>query len=255
LFMLTSFTTALRTKKVVTLTAIVALAGCAAPTEENTDDEVVASSESSIVGGTTTSSYAAVGAFVEAGEPFCTGTVIAPRVVLTAAHCFEGARAATVRFVLGPNAFAPSASLRVARLVAHPSYNPFELTNDIGVAVLSQDAPVAPIPVNTAALDASWVGRSLTFVGYGVTNGVTGAGGGVKRQVTIPIAQVGATQFAYTGSKGTCFGDSGGPAFLQSANGSLSVVGVTSYGDQRCRQFGVDTRVDVYRSFLASASQ
>jgi secreted trypsin-like serine protease len=32
-------------------------------------------------------------------------------------------------------------------------------------------------------------------------------------------------------------------------------VGVTSYGDQTCTQFGVDTRVDAYRSFISSAIQ
>jgi len=75
----------------------------------------------------------------------------------------------------------------------------------------------------------------------------------VKRVVTIPISQVAATQFAYQAAgKNTCNGDSGGPAFATDASGNLTVAGVTSYGDQSCTQYGVDTRVDTFQSFIAS---
>jgi hypothetical protein len=49
--------------------------------------------------------------------------------------------------------------------------------------------------------------------------------------------------------KNTCNGDSGGPAFAE-VGGELLLAGVTSYGDPSCTQYGVDTRVDVYASFL-----
>jgi secreted trypsin-like serine protease len=235
--------------------AIVAtLGGCAADAMTETSEDEMGSTSSSIVGGTTTSAFPAVGALTRSGSPFCTGTVVAPRVVVTAAHCLAGARASSLRFAIGPNAFSPSAALRITRVTAHPGYDPNQLINDIGVVVLAEDAPVTPIPMNTTAFDASWVGRSLTFVGYGVTSGITQSGGGVKRQVAIPIAQIGSSQFAYTGSKNTCFGDSGGPALTQDAQGATVLAGVTSYGDATCRSFGVDTRVDVFRTFVAQAS-
>ena len=234
------------------LALVATLGGCAA--EANGEDDDVTSSSSPIIGGTTTSAFPAVGALTQGGSPFCTGTVVAPRVVVTAAHCLAGARASSLRFAIGANAFAPTASIRITRVTAHPAYDPDQLVNDIGVVVLADDAPVTPIPMNTTALDASWVGRSLTFVGYGVTSGLTQSGAGVKRQVAIPIAQVGAAQFAYTGAKNTCFGDSGGPALTRDAQGATVVVGVTSYGDATCRSFGVDTRVDVFRRFVTQAS-
>lgn len=230
------------------------LTGCAAEQEEQPAEDT-SSTESEIVGGSLTSSYASVGALVTAdGFPFCTGTVIAPRVVVTAAHCLAepGTSATGIRFALGPDASRPTSVLRVRRIAYHPQYDAQQIKNDIGVVILSADAPVAPAGVNTS-MTSSWVGKSLTFVGYGVTNGNTQTGAGKKRVVTIPVSQVGATQFAYaTRGKNTCNGDSGGPAFASDASGNLTVVGVTSYGDAGCTSYGVDTRVDAFKSFIGS---
>ncbi|MBX3263566.1 MAG: trypsin-like serine protease [Labilithrix sp.] len=228
-------------------------AGCALEADEDTGEDEAEATAAAIVGGQTTTGYAAVGALTQRGSSFCTGTVVAKRLVVTAAHCLDGVRAADIRFVLGSNASAPQARLGVARAIAHPRYDARSITNDIGVLVLSSDAPVAPIPLNDS-MSSSWVGRALTFVGFGATNGVTGRGGGVKRAVDIAVSQVGSTQFSYADrARNTCFGDSGGPAFARDASGALTLVGVTSYGDQTCSRYGVDTRVDVYKSFIASA--
>ncbi len=237
------------TLRLLSLTAAAAmLAACTQPTDDTTED--VGSTDSAIVGGTTTTAYPAVGALVDVNGPFCTATVIAPRVLVTAAHCVEGNSASRVAFVTGPNALSPQAFVRVSRLVAHPQYDARRIANDIAVVLLASDAPVAPIAINAQPLDASWVGRTLQHVGYGASNGRTGAGSGVKRTVAMPITAVGGTQFAYGDrTRNTCFGDSGGPALLD-ANGSLAVVGVTSFGDQTCTQFGVDTRVDAFQGFV-----
>ena len=228
--------------------------GCAVqPTDGESGDEDVEATAAAIVGGQTTTGYAAVGALTQRGSAFCTGTVVAKRVVVTAAHCLKDARAANIKFVLGARASSPDAQLGVARVIPHPQFDSQRLKNDIGVVVLSQDAPVTPVPINEG-MTSSWVGRSLTFVGYGVSSGFTRSGAGVKRAVDIPVSEVGSTQFAYEDRrKNTCYGDSGGPAFAQDANGNLALVGVTSYGDQTCTQYGVDTRVDAFRSFVAAA--
>lgn len=238
------------------LLALIALGtaatACTQATEDPAPGEATAATEAEIVGGKTTTANPAVGAFVDASGPFCTGTLVTKRVIVTAAHCFEDVRAARIAFAIGPNANAPQTLLRVAQLAQHPQYDGQAIRNDIAVAVLAEDAAVTPIPVNEQALDASWVGKSLSFVGYGVTNGWTGAGNGVKRAVSMPIAQVGATQFAYGDrTRNTCFGDSGGPALVDRGNGQLAVVGVTSFGDASCTAFGVDTRVDAFKAFLA----
>jgi secreted trypsin-like serine protease len=242
-------------------TSLATLAGCVAGSVTDdldavdaVDDGATGTSASEIVGGQATSAYPAVGALTRGGSPFCTGTVVASRVVVTAAHCLDGVRATAIRFALGPNGFAPQASIPVARAVMHPQYDRRRLVNDIGVLILGANAPVSPVPLN-ASMDRSWIGRPLTFVGYGATNGRTGGGGGFKRVVTIAVSEVGQATFSYADrAKNTCFGDSGGPAFAVDPRGRLTLAGVTSYGDSTCSRFGVDTRVDAYRAFLAQAA-
>jgi secreted trypsin-like serine protease len=243
--------------KLSLFTALVATLGACAVdgTDADTDVEEVEAASDAIVGGQATSAYPAVGALTQGGQPFCTGTVVTKRAIVTAAHCLERQSASRIRVAFGPNGRSPQASVAVSRIAVHPSWDSRSIKNDIGVVILAQDAPVTPVAINNS-MSSSWVGRSLEFVGYGATNGYTGGGSGSKRVVSIPVSEVGSTQFSYVDStKNTCFGDSGGPAFARDSSNNLVLVGVTSYGDRTCTQFGVDTRVDAYRSWIASVIQ
>ncbi len=229
---------------------ILTLAGaCAAPL---TGDETESGSASRIVGGQPTLDFEAVGSFALFGQQHCTGTLISPRRVVTAAHCFDGAPLQGLVFVLGPSFADATAVLPVASVTQHPAWDPRRLANDIAIADLGQDAPVAPMRILPSMGD-DLVGELNTFVGYGVSDGFRGTGAGVKRVVDIEVVQVGATQFAYaTPGRNTCGGDSGGPSFwTDPATGERLITGVTSYGDAACVRFGVNTRVDVYADFLS----
>lgn len=207
------------------------------------------SSRHDIVGGAPTSDFPAAGAITRYGSPHCTGTLIEPRKVLTAAHCLEGVSAGQLKFVIGASLSTAQAAIAVTSITPHPYYDAQKLNNDIGFMTLAQDAPVAPMKV-LPKMDGSWVGRDLVYVGYGLTSG-NGGGSGVKRSVTMPISSVSATKFVYqTPGKNTCNGDSGGPAFAK-VGSEWFVAGVTSYGDAFCNQYGVDTRADVFAAFLA----
>jgi hypothetical protein len=48
-----------------------------------------------------------------------------------------------------------------------------------------------------------------------------------------------------TGDGGTCYGDSGGPAFWTSPEGTEILVGITSWGDAPCVSSGFNYRVDI----------
>jgi secreted trypsin-like serine protease len=226
--------------------------GCASAVDE---DSSVASESDAIVGGRATTALDAVGALTLQGQAFCTGTLVGKRTVVTAAHCLESTPARLIRFAIGQNASRPTLSIPAASATVHPQYDGASITNDIGVVILASDAPVEAIAPSTQALTPASVGQTLFFLGYGITSGATQGGAGIKRYVTMPIRQVGGTQFSYgEPGKNTCNGDSGGPALARAANGSFSLVGVTSFGDQGCVQFGVDTRVDTYMDFVRAVS-
>jgi secreted trypsin-like serine protease len=205
-----------------------------------------------IIGGAPETGYPAVGAFLEEGRWFCTGTVIAPNVVLTAAHCLsEYQSAAGLEFFLGSDANEPDSGRRIAlaSLHVHPDYAQTD-NADIAIAILSEDADVTPMPVRLEALDDSVVGERATFVGFGFT--VRDVSGGVKYAADIPLSVINEYFVGYnTPGVNTCQGDSGGPAFLDFGNGE-TVIGVTSYGDALCEADGYNTRTDVFADFVSA---
>lgn len=208
-------------------------------------------------------------------SPFCTGTLIAPDVVLTAAHCLDTAKGGKPNFAtMSPSALAiyvgddPSADIlqhlyAVTETLIHPSYDRAALVNDIALvrlsAVVTETGPIAPLPSALGFTNAD-IGATMNFTGFGQTE--TGDSG-VKLQVDIPLGGLGcsvagcfgvgdaATQISYEqGFGGPCFGDSGGPMFLD-RSGTIYVGGITSYGDSYCTSYGVSTRVDAYEAWIA----
>lgn len=218
--------------------------GCASDPPERT-----ARSSSAITQGSADTGDGAVVALVAAsGVTACTGTLVAPHMVLTAGHCTLAQVVEGASVVFGSSLNDPVATLPVTQAVTHPQFDPTTLANDVGILILASDAPVAPVPLGTGAPD---VGATLDLVGWGLTAADAGDTG-QKRQGTSAVTQVDATTFAVAAIPSQpCEGDSGGPA-LVTANGVTSIVGVTSHGDAACSQGATYTRVD---AFVASFIQ
>jgi secreted trypsin-like serine protease len=181
---------------------------------------------------------------VTGGRGFCTGTLVAPRAVLTAAHCLDPE--STQHFEL-------EGVMYTAELVIpHPGFAPDSgglSYDDIGLVILKEAPNVAPSTISDRAVT---VGLPVTLVGFGRPATTTGTLG-TKRTANNVVDQVESKIFRFSGTgngKGnTCFGDSGGPAFAM-LGGREVVAGVTSTSDAECGVFTWDTRVDVYRSWL-----
>ncbi len=229
---------------------VVACAAKGDPIDERTNHAPAA-----IVGGALDSDDPAVVAIVGRRKrcdeapptPFCSGTLVAPRVVLTAAHCVQDAQAGVaLEVMLGRGDDDPRARFVVVTYVAlHPSFDPATNAHDVALLRLAEDPGVAPIPV-AASFGAVTVGATARVVGFGV-DGDAASVPGTKRTGTTKVDAIDATTFRTVPSPSmTCVGDSGGPVLVGGGDGGAEeLVGVTSKGDRACMQNATNARVDV----------
>lgn len=199
----------------------------------------------------------------------CTGTLIAPDLVLTAAHCIlpsligassqQEVTSRTQVIVDTDNLFGGGGRpYAAAETIPHPNFSVNRLgDDDIGLIRLrTAITDREPTPINRSRDDAK-AGTVVTQVGYGASQV---GGGGAGRLFAIPektstsCSTFGTSDdkllcFSQVDGQGKCQGDSGGPSFA-TIDGIERVVGVTSFGDQTCATFGADTRVDAELDFL-----
>lgn len=166
----------------------------------------------------------------EFGTSTCTGTVVGPRTVISAAHCFKANE--TVNFKTDGKTF-------TGKVTQHNLYPAKDI--DLAIVVTTEDITgVTPQKIGgTAELS-----KEVTMLGYGCTEFPAPA-------TPDNILRIGkSTTIGYSGFKvatrtpggvALCFGDDGGPLLLGTTNTAL-LIGVSSLGNKKDTNY--HTRLD-----------
>lgn len=210
----------------------------------------------------------------------CTGTVVAPRVVLTAGHCVvteSGPLISPNRVKIAAgvadlrDAKAANAVYSVTKTLMFPEYDSSVIHGDAGLMILSRPVAAPAIPLATGA-DAALYGEGvpIAIAGWGLRSASDKGSSQLQSAVTTlqstgycrsnvvkfypffsPATQACASDVP-NHKIGTCHGDSGGPAIATRPDGTPVEIGITSLGNPKCSTNTPDvfTRVDSVSSWV-----
>jgi Trypsin len=270
------------------------LAGCSAATDGGEADSELGVNESGIVradsNGGPQYAVAVIGQTIFGGHRYCSGVYVAPRVVITAAHCLTSIVERTIVY-WGADVTAdqaqfdadddPSKPWTVAESwLQHPDYDPNLHYPDLAVVYLQHDLPFQPAELARFRLRSSDIGSQLKIVGWGASRALTPdisqfEGIGIQRQAKFPflgsptqadfvpadpnnglfVPAIRANLAKFDGTapeSNSCAGDSGAPILVK-RDGRSYVAAINFFTGLSCEGYSMATRVEPFLSYFDNA--
>ncbi len=166
------------------------------------------------------------------GRPWCTATLVGPRVILTAAHCAKGG---------------VTYGRQSLKMLKHPRYSIFGHQHDVAIGILPMG--LSP-PYVTVATTVPVVGDDLVIAGYGCFK--NGQYDNKLRAGETEISHKQGTDWVSSTKAAICYGDSGGPAFEMR---TMSQIGVHSKGNISTRSWMADVTSKSVQDWLSQVAE
>jgi secreted trypsin-like serine protease len=195
------------------------------------------------------------------GQSLCSGSLIAPQIILTAAHCVDD-DPERINIIFAPSIKKGNTkTIRIAdRILPHPLWHKHTAAGegDLALVHFSASAPNEYKPIKIVSKNFNLTkDQQVLLAGYGVTDGLSHASPGILRQTeSSVIDRHSETEVVLDGDESSvCFGDSGGPAFILQNNQLIQWGVASSVSNRACNDTAIHTELMRYLNWIKTSSE